>query len=127
MRVRNVAPETKSLAAAIALVVGLVVASGGLTAAKSPVLVGPDPAGMDSARVAEPIRTEAVITADDRPDLFAGADRVRTGFGFPAGTKKAGRLRRMPSQIATASTSGTAASATGWAKRKVMRLRNIHR
>jgi hypothetical protein len=91
MRVRNVAPETKSLAAAIALVVGLVVASGGLTAAKSPVLVGPDPAGMDSARVAEPIRTEAVITADDRPDLFAGADRVRTGFGFPAGTKKAGR------------------------------------
>jgi hypothetical protein len=82
---------TRSLFAAAAIVVGLALGSGGLTAASTQLSVGPDSVGVDSERVVGPVQDATVITADDHPQVFVGADKARDSFGFPVGVKKIGR------------------------------------
>jgi hypothetical protein len=91
MKSRKSISATRSLLAAAAIVLGLAISSGSLTAASSPLSVGPDLVGVDSAQVVGPVRNEAVITADDHPEVFVGADKARDAFGFPVGVKKVGR------------------------------------
>ena len=91
MQSRKSISATRSLFAAAAIVLGLAISSGSLTAASSPFSVGPDQVGVDSARVVGPVQKEVVITADDHPQVFVGADKARDGFGFPVGVKKVGR------------------------------------
>jgi len=82
---------TRSLLATAAIVFGLIVGSGQLAAASTQPEAGSDRAGIDSARVISPVQEATAITADDHPQVFAGADKARDGFGFPVGVKKVGR------------------------------------
>jgi len=91
MQSRKSISATRSLIAASAIVLGLAISSGSLTAASSPLSVGPDQVGVDSARVVGPAQNEEVITADNNPEVFAKADKARDAFGFPVGVKKVGR------------------------------------
>jgi len=91
MKSRKSISATRSLLAAAAIVLGLAIGSGSLTAASSPLSVGPDLVGVDSARVVGPAQNEEVITADDHPEVFVEADKARDAFGFPVGVKKVGR------------------------------------
>ncbi len=91
MQWRKPISATRSFLAATAIVLGLAISAGSLTAASSQLSIGPDQVGVDSARVVGPVQNEAVITADDHPAVFVGADKARDGFGFPVGVKKAGR------------------------------------
>jgi len=91
MKSRKSVSATRPLLAAAAIVLGLAISSGSLTAASSPLSVGPDQVGVDSARVVGPVQNEEVITADDNPEVFARADKARDAFGFPVGVKKVGR------------------------------------
>ena len=75
----------RSLLAAVAIVSGLVVGTGQLTAASTQLEVGPASGGVDSMRVVGPGVEATVITADDHPQVFAGADKARDGLGFPVG------------------------------------------
>jgi hypothetical protein len=91
MQSRKSISATRSLLAAAAIVLGLAIGSGSLTAASSPLSVGPDQVGVDSARVVGLARNEEVITLDDHPEVFVEADKARDAFGFPVGVKKVGR------------------------------------
>ncbi len=91
MESRKSISATRSLVAAAAIVLGLAIGSGSLIAASTQLSVGPDQVKIDSAQVVGPVQNEAVITADDHPQVFVGADKARDGFGFPVGVKKVGR------------------------------------
>jgi hypothetical protein len=91
MKIRKPNSTTRSLLATAAIVFGLVVGSGRLAAASTQLEVGSDPGGFDSARVIGPVQQATAITADDHPEVFAGADKARDSFGFPVGVKKVGR------------------------------------
>ena len=81
----------RSLLAAVAIVSGLVVGTGQLTAASTQLAVGPAPGGADSMQVGGRGIEATVITADDHPQVFASADKARDGLGFPVGVSKVGR------------------------------------
>ena len=91
MQSRKSISATRSLLAAAAIVLGLAISSGSLTVASSPLSVGPDQVGVDSARVVGLAQNEEVISLDDHPEVFVEADKARDAFGFPVGVKKVGR------------------------------------
>ncbi|HEX7491840.1 MAG TPA: hypothetical protein VF337_09085 [Candidatus Limnocylindrales bacterium] len=72
-----------------AVVVGLVLSTGQLTAAPmvDSVTATPGVASVDRQAGI----TETAIYADSRPDIFARAGKARDAFGFPAGQRRTGR------------------------------------
>jgi len=79
----------RALMVAGAVVLGLAVSTGQLTAATATVRTA---AGVDGlAMIHQPATTETAIYEDSRPDVFARAGRAPDAFGFPAGSKRSGR------------------------------------
>jgi hypothetical protein len=79
----------RALIVAGAVVLGLAVSTGQLTAAT--VTVG-TPSGDDyAAMVRQPSTVATTIYEDSRPDVFARHGKARDAFGFPVGSKRAGR------------------------------------
>ncbi|MGD0248835.1 MAG: hypothetical protein ABSB75_07260 [Candidatus Limnocylindrales bacterium] len=73
-----------------AVVLGLAVSAGQLTAA-SLTAGGTDTAQVQAARAGQPVTTGTVLYADSSPAVFARAASARDAFGFPAGVKRTGR------------------------------------
>jgi hypothetical protein len=89
MQSRRTLSQGQSLLFALVIVTGLVVAATPISAASLQAQAG-STGRVDSVRPM-PVRDETVISFRDRPELFAQADKVRDGLGFPAGTQKLGR------------------------------------
>jgi hypothetical protein len=81
---------TRTMTVAGAVVVGLAVSAGQLTAA-SLTAGGTDTAQVQAARAGQPVTTGTVLYADSSPAVFARAASARDAFGFPAGVKRTGR------------------------------------
>jgi hypothetical protein len=79
----------KTAAVAGAVVLGLGLSTGQLTAATISGGATQTPAVASIAR--QPGVTETAIYADNRPDVFARAGKTRDAFGFPAGQRRTGR------------------------------------
>src|ERR1035437_6355319 len=81
---------TKTILAAGAVVLGMALSTGQLTAA-SRTSGGSDTTGVAAARVGQSVMTETALYADGSPDVFARAGAARDAFGFPVGSKRTGR------------------------------------
>lgn len=80
----------RTAVAAGALVLGLAMSTGQLTAAS---LIGDSSSGanVDLAMVRQPTTTETTLLEDSSPDVFTRAARTRDAIGFPAGSRRSGR------------------------------------
>lgn len=80
----------RTLVAAAAVVLGLAMSTGQLTAAS---LIGDSSssANVDPAMVRQPATTETTLYEDSSPDVFTRAARTRDAIGFPSGSRRSGR------------------------------------
>jgi hypothetical protein len=90
MASRRSPAQGKSLLFALVVLAGLVVAAAPISAAGVQTQRSPSAGAVDSLRL-EPVRDETVILYQDRPELFARADKVRDGLSFPPGSRRLGR------------------------------------
>jgi hypothetical protein len=88
----NTTGAIRTVMAVAVVVVGLAVTADRMTATSgggSGIEMAAEAA--NNAKVAPPLQTATVITADDRPDVFNRAVRARDALGFPVGTKRTGK------------------------------------
>lgn len=90
MRAFNSASTAKTAIAAGAVVLGLAMSTGSLTAS-SPAIGPSDPPAVDAARAGRTAVTSIELYEDSSPSVFARAARARDAIGFPIGPRRSGR------------------------------------
>jgi len=90
MSVLKSSTTLKTAVAAGAIVLGLAMSTGSLTAS-SLSGVPSDPPAIDAARAARTAVTSTELHEDSSPNVFARAARTRDAIGFPVGPRRSGR------------------------------------